>query len=92
MTFWQELLGVFRRLLTSAKVVTALVGLVVTFAARHNVVLSPDDVNAVLMIFAVLIGAQGAADLGKGAAQVTAANPPPPTTEQTQIVNVPGKK
>lgn len=92
MTFSERLLDAFKRLLTSAKVITALVGLVVTFAAKHNVVLSPDDVNSILTIVAVLIGAQGLTDFQKGAAQVQAANPPPPTTEQTQIVNVPGKK
>ena len=92
MTFAERLLEALKRLLTSAKVITALVGLITTFAAKHNIILSPEDVNSVLTIFTVLIGAQGITDWGKTAAQVQAANPPPPTTEQTQIVNVPGKK
>ena len=74
------------RLLTSAKVLTALVGLIVGAAAKRGIVLAPDDVNTVIAIFAVLIGAQGAADFGKGAAIVAAVNPPPPA--QTQTVNV----
>ena len=87
MSFTERLLDALKRLLTSAKVITALVGVIVTFAAKHNIVLSPDDVSSILTLFAVLIGAQGVTDWGKGAAQVQAANPPPPDV-QTQTVNV----
>lgn len=86
MTFTQRLTDTLKRLLSSAKVITALVGLVVTFAAKHNVVLSPDDVNAIVTLFAALLIGQGATDFGKSAAQVKAELPAEPT--QTQVVNV----
>lgn len=62
-------------LLTSKKVVTAVVGLVVLACARRGIVLQPDMVAEVVTIFAVLIGAQGLADTGKEKAKVEAQSP-----------------
>lgn len=86
MDFKSRLLETLKRLLTSGKVLTALVGLIVGFAAKRGIVLSPDDVNLVIALFGVLLVGQGAADFGKSAAQIQAVNPPPPTQEQ--VVNV----
>lgn len=56
------------KLLTSGKVWTAAVGLIVAFAARRGVVLAPDDVAAIKDLFITLLAAQGAQDLGKAVA------------------------
>lgn len=86
MTFWQRLAETLKKLLSSGKVLTAIAGFVVVIAAKRGIILSPDDVNLALTLFAVLIGAQGFNDWGKGAAQVTAAAPPKP--EQVNVQNV----
>lgn len=92
MSFPQRLLETLKALLTSKKVITALVGFVVTVAAKRGIVLSPDDVNSIVAIFAVLIGAQGAADLGKSAALIQAAAPNPPDAVTQTVTVVPDKK
>lgn len=85
-SFKSRLLETLKRLLTSGKVLTALVGLIVGLLAKRGIVLSPDDVTTVVTIFAVLVGAQGVTDFGKSAAVVKAVSPPQP--EQTQTVNI----
>jgi len=87
-TFTERLIDALKRLLTSAKVITALAGMLAAFAAKHNIVLAPEDVTTIITIFGVLIGAQGLNDFGKGQAQIKADNPPPPDTVQSQVVNV----
>lgn len=69
---WEAVRRLFASLLTSRKVVTALVGLVVLACARRGIILEPDMVAEVVTIFAVLIGAQGLADTGKEKARVEA--------------------
>lgn len=86
MDFKSRLFETVKTLLTSKKVLTALAGLIVAFAAKRGVVLKPDDVNSVLAIFGLLLASMGAADFGKSAAIIAAVNPPPPA--QTQTVNV----
>lgn len=86
MGFKARLFETLTKLLTSGKVITAIVGLAVSVAAKRGIVLSPDDVNLVVGLFASLILAQGANDLGKGAAVVKAEAPAQP--EQTQTVNI----
>ena len=88
--FYAELRLTLSRLLTSRKFITVIVGMIVGVAARHNIVLAPEDVNTVIALFGVLLAAQGAADIGKGAAYITAANPPPPTQTQTVSVDAAG--
>jgi len=88
-TFKERLLEAIKKLLTSGKVLTALVGLIVGFAAKRGIVLDPSDVNLVIALFGVLLLGQGAADFGKSAAIIQAVNPPPPTQEQTVNVAAP---
>ena len=57
-------------LLSSKKFVTAIVALLVLAGAKFGLNLDPELLVAILGIFAVLIGAQGAADMGKEAAKV----------------------
>jgi hypothetical protein len=88
-TFGARFAETLKRLFSSAKVLTAVAGLIVTFAAKRGIILSPDDVQTVLLIFLTLIGAQGLTDIGVRKAEVEAAAPPkPPETVQTQTVNV----
>ena len=59
-------------LLSSKKFVTMIVGLVVAIGARKGLDVDPEITAAIIGLFAVLIGAQGAADHGKEAAKVKA--------------------
>lgn len=76
-------------LLSSKKFITAIVALIVTAAARKGFDVDPEMCAAILGVFAVLIGAQGATDHGKAAAELhvnaAAAEPAPmpraPTVE-----------
>lgn len=73
-------------LLSSKKFITAIVALLVTAGARYGLALDPEVCVAVLSVFAVLIGAQGAADHGKEAARLhveSAAAEPRPMDERT---------
>ncbi len=62
-------------LLASKKFLTTLVAIGVTIGARYGLQLDPEFCYAILGLFAVLLGAQGAADHGKSAAEINAANP-----------------
>jgi hypothetical protein len=62
-----------KALLSSKKFITAIVGLVVAGVAKLGLNLEPEIVASVLGFFAVLVGAQGAADLGKEAAKAVEA-------------------
>ena len=66
MNFKERLLESLKRIFSSMKVMTALSGLLVAFLAKRGIILSPDDANSVIMVFAVLVGAQGLNDFGKG--------------------------
>jgi len=76
-------------LLSSKKFITMVVGLIVAIGARKGFDVDGEIVAAILGLFAVLIGAQGAADHGKEAARIhtdaAAAEPKPmpraPTVE-----------
>ncbi len=59
-------------LLSSKKVITAIAGVIATIAARKGLDLDIELCVAVAGVFAMLIGAQGAADQGKEAAQIHA--------------------
>jgi len=59
-------------LLSSKKFITAIVALLVAAGARYGLDLDPEICATILGLFAVLIGAQGAADNGKEAAKVHA--------------------
>lgn len=83
-TFLERLAESVKRLLSSGKVITALAGAIVYLAAKRNIILHADDVQGILILFGVLLGAQGAADLGKSAAVVAAAAPAKPDTVQIQ--------
>lgn len=85
MTFKQQLFDALKRLFSSMKFLTMLAGLVVYLAAKKGVVLNPDDVQGILILFASLIGAQGLNDFGKEKAKVEAANPKP---DQINIQNI----
>lgn len=61
------------QLLTSKKVITAVIGVVATIAARKGFELDIELCAAIAGMFGVLIGAQGAADHGKEAAKINAA-------------------
>lgn len=77
MNFTAALKQSLKDLLTSKKVLVTLAGLIVSLAAKHNIVLAPEDVTSILVVFGTLVGSLGIADFGKGAAIVAAANPPP---------------
>lgn len=53
------------RLLSSMKFWTAVIALIAVFAARYGFEISEQMTALVAAVFTVLIGAQGAADLGK---------------------------
>jgi hypothetical protein len=57
-------------LLGSKKFLTAITGIVVAIAAKKGFDLDSELVAAILGVFAILVGAQGAADFGKEAAKV----------------------
>ncbi len=59
-------------LFSSKKFLTALVALIVTVGAKYGLKLDDQFVLGILGLFAVLLGAQGAADHGKEAAQINA--------------------
>lgn len=88
MTFRERLFEAIKRLLTSTKFMTLIVGIIVSQAAKRGIILDPSSVNEIVGLFAALIVAQGAADLGKGRAQVEVANPKPPETVNVQAVNL----
>ncbi len=72
-------------LLSSKKVLTTLAGLIVFFAAKYGFDVDKDIALAVLGFFAVLVGAQGATDMGKAAARVhVAANDNAPLPAQDE--------
>jgi hypothetical protein len=77
MTFIQRLLAALQELVASKKVMTLLAGLMVLWAAKHGIVLSPEQANGIIALFSSLLLAQGAQDLGKAKAQIQAENPPP---------------
>jgi hypothetical protein len=56
-------------LFSSKKFLTLIAGLVVAGVARFGVQADPETIVAILSLFAVLIGAQGATDFGKEAAK-----------------------
>lgn len=70
----------FVRLLSSAKFWTAMIALIAIFAARYGFEISEQMTAVVGAVFAVLLGAQGAADHGKSAAVVMASVPQPTTS------------
>lgn len=84
--FKHDLIDALKRLFSSAKAITMLAGIVVYLAAKRGIVLNPDDVTGILILFGSLLGAQGITDFGKGKAEIEAANPKPP--EQVNIQNV----
>jgi len=84
-TFIERLIDALKRLLTSAKVITALAGMLAAFAAKHNIVLAPEDVTTIITIFGVLIGAQGITDFGKSAAVIKSVQP---SDNVQQTVNI----
>lgn len=57
-------------LLSSKKFITALTGVAVAIAAKLGLQLEDELVAAILGVFAIAIGAQGAADHGKEAAKL----------------------
>lgn len=57
-------------LLSSKKFITAIVALLVAAGAKYGLDLDPEICATILGMFAVLIGAQGAADQGKEAARL----------------------
>lgn len=63
-------------LLGSKKFLTMIAGLLVTAGAKWGLKLDPEVCIAILSLFGILIGAQGAASVGKEAAQIRAAVPP----------------
>jgi hypothetical protein len=67
-------------LLASKKFITALVGVAVMVGAKLGLNLDPELLIAIASLFAVLVGAQGAADAGKERAKIEAANPGPTTS------------
>ena len=83
--FKDRLLEALKRFFSSVKVITAFAGLLGIIAAKHNILLSPDDVKEVLVIIGILIGAQGASDFGVRKAQIEAAAPKPPEAIMTQV-------
>lgn len=66
-------------LFSSKKFQTLVIGLMVAAGARYGLALDPETCGIVLGFFAVLIHAQGQADIGKEAAKVTAAGPAAPS-------------
>lgn len=64
---------VLAELLGSKKVVTTLIGVAATVAARKGFELDTELCMAIAGAFAVLVGAQGAADHGKEAAKIAKA-------------------
>lgn len=66
------MLNAIRKLLSSAKVLTFIAGIIVTMAAKWGFSLDAQTVMVMLGVLATLIGAQGATDFGKGAAKVEA--------------------
>ncbi len=83
------------RIITSAKVWTALIGMVVTALAtvfaRYGLEVSTEAVQqlagTMALIVGVLIHAQGQADAGKNAAATTAVLGPAPVNTQNVTVN-----
>lgn len=92
MSFKDRLLETIKRLLTSAKVITTITGGIVYIAAKHHIILSPDDVQSILLLFSVLVGAQGLTDFNKSAAtihaEVKAKETVPETPKQTLNVDI----
>jgi large-conductance mechanosensitive channel len=87
--FLTRLLEAVKQLLTSKKVLTLIVGMIVAWAARHGMILDSSMVNDIVVLFVGLLLAQGAHDWGKGAAQVTVSSPPPASEPvQTQTINI----
>lgn len=86
-SFKDRLLEALRRIFSSSKVITAVAGLLVYLAAKRGFVLSPEDAQGILAVVAVLVGAQGITDLGKGKAQEEAKTPKAPDMVNIQTVN-----
>lgn len=58
-------------LLSSKKFIAALTGIIVAIAAKKGLDLEAELVAAILGVFAILVGAQGATDFGKEAAKAS---------------------
>lgn len=61
-----------RRLTSSMKALTALLTLLTAFGGRFGLNITPEEFWAVIAVGTVLIGAQGATDHGRGAAEIHA--------------------
>jgi hypothetical protein len=91
-TFKDRLLEALKRLFSSSKVITAIAGLLVYLAAKRGIILSPEDAQGILAVVAVLVGAQGITDLGKGKAQEEAKAPKMPEQINVQNLTLPKEK
>lgn len=60
----------FVRLIESSKFWTAIVGVVVALGAKYGLDLDKELVASIVGLFAILVGAQGAADQGRAAAEI----------------------
>ncbi len=69
-------------LLSSKKVLTALIGSAAIVGAKYGLKVDPEFCYALLGVLAVLLGAQGAADHGKSAAEI---NQPAPVSAAGEI-------
>jgi hypothetical protein len=67
------MIKVLRELVTSKKMITAVVGFAGIVAARYGFELDVEIVLGLIGMLSVLLGAQGATDFGKEAAKVNAA-------------------
>lgn len=59
-----------REFLTSKKFIVAIVGIILSVAARYNLNLDPDAVEKIVYVIVAYLIAQGWADSGKEAAKV----------------------
>ncbi len=84
------MLEAIRKLFSSAKFLTLVAALVVLGVAKLGFEIDQETAGMIAALFAVLLGAQGAADHGKEAARYAATATPPPA--QTQTVNVEAAK
>lgn len=68
------MMNALRNMFSSKKFLTALVALLVSAGAKFGLQLDNELVMSIVALFAVVIGAQGATDVGKETARIT--NPP----------------
>ncbi len=85
-SFKDRLAEALKRLFTSVKVITLLVGLIVAWAAKRGIVLDPSMVTEVMVLFSSLLLGQGLTDIGVRKAEVEAKAPKMP--EQINVQNV----